>query len=255
MRRARTRARSQGGSYAVVRRPERLSTRLWEHGLHVGCHDIASPHSKAIPYMAAVPLQGHNSRTMVVHRSGLGGVWLDDQHGMWRAAQPRYPPAGSGDRAPAPHGLPGLLDSWCCSRALTTSCDPTRVCASGCWSPKPPVVMARPGCGGRGHQPWRWDGRITFGDSKRYDSTGCHRGLSRRRLQAGYGLRIDVSCGLGCSNAGRRGASEGLKTGWEGLELAKPDGAGGLGEASQAYPQASGTQPVRGLPCVRKEGA
>ena len=59
MRRAPTRARSQGGSYAVVRRPERLSTRLWEHGLHVGCHDIASPHSKAIPPMAAVPLQGH----------------------------------------------------------------------------------------------------------------------------------------------------------------------------------------------------
>ena len=51
-----------------------------------------------------------NYRTMVVHRAGLGGVWLDYQHGVWRAAQPRYPPAGSGDRAPGEHALPGLLD-------------------------------------------------------------------------------------------------------------------------------------------------
>src|SRR4030095_7985542 len=31
------------------------------------------------------------------HRTAPGGVWLDDQHGLHRAAEPRHPPArGSG---------------------------------------------------------------------------------------------------------------------------------------------------------------
>src|SRR5262249_35676597 len=46
---------------------------------------------------------------------------------------------------------------------------------------------------------------------------------------------------------------KGLKTGWEGLEPAASDGAGGLEEVSKEYPQASDTRPLsgEGLGCPR----
>ena len=41
------------------------------------------------------------------HRADPGGMWLDHQYGVCRAAQPRHPPARGGDRAPGQHPVPG----------------------------------------------------------------------------------------------------------------------------------------------------
>ena len=48
---------------------------------------------------------------------------------------------------------------------------------------------------------------------------------------------------LGVFRCRPSGASEGLKTGLEGLEPAASDDAAGLGEVPEHYPQAPGTRP------------
>ena len=78
------------------------------------------------------------------HRAGLGGLWLDDQYGLCRAAQPRHPPARGGDRTPGQYAVPGrsgLAGSVGAVPGLSQLCAcPTPVCASRCRSPKPPTA-------------------------------------------------------------------------------------------------------------------
>ena len=62
-------------------------------------------------------------------------------------------------------------------------------------------------------------------------------------------MRLDV---LRCRPSG---ASEGLKTGLESLEPAELAGAGGLGEVSKEYPQASGTRPSQSFLPILEEMA
>src|SRR5215468_7696944 len=41
------------------------------------------------------------------HRAGLSGLWLEHEYRLCRATQPRYPPAGRGDRTPGQHAVSG----------------------------------------------------------------------------------------------------------------------------------------------------
>lgn len=126
------------------------------------------------------------------HRAAPGGLWLDHQHRVCRAPQPRCPPAGGGDRTPGQYPVPRR------SRRAG-SVGPVAGLAQFCLASR---QFASAVAGSRSHQrPW-------FGEGVAALHTGDGGGRDRSRVVAHSGAVLP--------GAAVAATCEGVRTPWRG---------------------------------------